>query len=71
MPTTPAVWLATQTVNANLTDTQTHTQVVQLANGNFWVTWTDFNDTVDSDPGSDIMGQQFDVLGNPSAAWLR
>ncbi len=62
---TPVAWLDEFTVNTNTDFQQSDPSVVQLENGEFWISWTDTNpDGTGSPTGSDIIGQRFGVLGN-------
>ena len=68
MPINPEVWLDqfqanTQDVGPTNND-QRQSKTVQLDNGNIVVLWVDNSDAgVGSDPGTDIVGQIFDPLG--------
>lgn len=62
---TPDTWRDEFVVNAgNTAGAQFEPDIVQLANGNILVAWTDAANNVDSAPGADIIGQIFDPLGN-------
>ena len=70
MPMTPETWRPA--FQANTTDTgpdgagQTDSKIIQLDNGNIVVLWVDTsNGGPGSPPGTDILGQIYDPLGNP------
>ena len=66
MPLTPETWLDQFTVNSTTTSSQSDQQITQLANGDILVTWTSAAATGAASPnGLDIIGQRYDVLGNP------
>jgi len=72
MPLTPETWLEQFQVNTTTAGTQNETSVTQLANGNMLVTWTSTATTgVASAAGTDVVGQIFDILGNPIGGEFR
>ena len=72
MVTTPLEWLSEFQVNNGTASQYYDSDVVQLSNGNFLVSWTTNDDTgVGSPPGSDIVGQIFDPLGNQVGSEFR
>jgi len=66
MPLTPETWLPEFTVNTgNQTGNQREPQITQLSNGNILVAWEDDTNNVDSENGTDIIGQIYDPMGEP------
>ena len=64
MTITPTIWAPEFLVNIGVTTgTQSTPDVTALDNGDFLVVWTDNTNNVDGSPGSDIIGQRYDPLG--------
>lgn len=60
------LWSDPITTNAgNTTGTQNLAAPAGLTDGRFIIAWVDDTNNVDSNPGTDIIAQYFDVLGNP------
>ncbi|MCC7320347.1 MAG: hypothetical protein IT542_05135 [Rubellimicrobium sp.] len=65
MPQTPAIWKTEFTVNTTTTGIQNDPAITQLGNGNILVSWTSHdNSGAGSQPGTDVIGQILDPLGN-------
>ena len=72
MPLTPETWLEEFTVNLTTTGTQTRPRITQLANGNILVSWDSTDNTgVGAAAGIDVIGQLFDLLGDPLGTEFR
>ncbi len=68
MSKTPSLWKSLSQVNKSDTgatgNDQTDADVVGLANGNMLVVFTDDTNSIDSNNGTDIIGQLYDAKGN-------
>ena len=71
MTTTPTVWLDEFIATINPASAPTDPVITGLSNGNFLVTWTEFDDSVATSPGGDLVGALFDPLGNILTGWPR
>ena len=65
MPTTPDIWRSALQANTLSPDFRYQPEIVGLSNGNYLVVWTDENDTAASTVNSDILGQLYDIQGEP------
>ncbi|HRX35209.1 MAG TPA: calcium-binding protein [Aestuariivirga sp.] len=66
MPDPVVLWSSQFTVNAgNTAGTQQLAVPLGLSDGTFIIAWVDDTNNVDNQPGTDIIGQHYDALGNP------
>ena len=70
MPLTPEVWLDEIFV-ANDSGRQEEPQITQLADGRILVAWQDDTNNNDTAPGTDIIGQLYNILGEPEGSPFR
>ncbi|HEY8382528.1 MAG TPA: calcium-binding protein [Microvirga sp.] len=71
-PFTPTIWAAQQQFNPTAAGTQNDPKAVALSNGNFLVVWEESGSAVIApSPGTDLVGQIYDALGNPVGSEFR
>ncbi len=68
MTTTPVTWLDAATANSITAGTQSGARIIQLANGNLLVVWTDDDTGAGPAAGTDLVARLFDPLGQPIGA---
>ena len=72
MVTTPLEWLGETGVGVSSGNNENNSDITQLTNGNYVITWTSNDPSgVGSPPGSDIRAQIFDSQGNEVGGELR